>query len=108
MHSSGIDMWAFYSTHYETLTKQSDVRASEHASKPVRKLIISGNLQQVALQIDLDLLEVFKSQHACRDLKDGELCLYGTKPEETLMDAHNDTDVQIVCETSNFYDLWTC
>lgn len=44
MHSSGIDMWAFYSTHYETLTKQSDVRASEHASKPVRKLIISGNL----------------------------------------------------------------
>ncbi|WZZ15467.1 hypothetical protein YC2023_108556 [Brassica napus] len=35
-------------------------------------------------------------RHACRDLKDGELCLSGAKPEETLVEARSDTDVQIV------------
>ena len=29
--------------------------------------------------------------HTCRDPKDGELCLSGAKPEETLMEAHSDT-----------------
>ncbi|WZZ36173.1 hypothetical protein YC2023_019574 [Brassica napus] len=38
----------------------------------------------------------FKSEHACRDPKDGELCLSGAKPEETLVEARSDTDVQIV------------
>ncbi|GJS09629.1 zinc finger, CCHC-type containing protein [Tanacetum coccineum] len=31
-----------------------------------------------------------------RDPKDGELCLSGAKPEETLVEARSDTDVQIV------------
>ncbi|WZY99798.1 hypothetical protein YC2023_072127 [Brassica napus] len=35
-------------------------------------------------------------EHACRDPKDGELCLSGAKPEETLVEARRDTDVQIV------------
>ena len=35
-------------------------------------------------------------EHACRDPKDGELCLSGAKPEETLVEARSDTDVQIV------------
>ncbi|WZZ15128.1 hypothetical protein YC2023_108217 [Brassica napus] len=35
-------------------------------------------------------------QHAYRDPKDGELCLSGGMPEETLVEARNDTDVQIV------------
>ncbi|KAI3671944.1 hypothetical protein L2E82_53201 [Cichorium intybus] len=35
-------------------------------------------------------------RHACRDPKDGELCLSGAKPEETLVEARSDTDVQIV------------
>ncbi|KAF1855135.1 hypothetical protein Lal_00046605 [Lupinus albus] len=35
-------------------------------------------------------------QHTCRDPKDGELCLSGAKPEETLVEARSDTDVQIV------------
>ncbi|CAN6972996.1 unnamed protein product [Brassica rapa subsp. trilocularis] len=35
-------------------------------------------------------------RHACRDPKDGELCLTGAKPEETLVEARSDTDVQIV------------
>ncbi|KAL4554410.1 hypothetical protein LXL04_039424 [Taraxacum kok-saghyz] len=38
----------------------------------------------------------FECEHACRDPKDGELCLSGAKPEETLVEARSDTDVQIV------------
>ncbi|KAK7384706.1 hypothetical protein VNO78_30407 [Psophocarpus tetragonolobus] len=38
-------------------------------------------------------------RHTCRDPKDGELCLSGAKPEETLVEARSDTDVQIVCLT---------
>ena len=40
--------------------------------------------------------EGFEWEHACRDPKDGELCLSGAKPEETLVEARSDTDVQIV------------
>jgi len=32
----------------------------------------------------------------CWDPKDGELCLNRVKPEETLVEARSDTDVQIV------------
>ena len=35
-------------------------------------------------------------EHTCWDPKDGELCLSGAKPEETLVEARSDTDVQIV------------
>ena len=38
----------------------------------------------------------FECEHTCRDPKDGELCLSGAKPEETLVEARSDTDVQIV------------
>ena len=34
-------------------------------------------------------------EHACWDLKDGELCLSRVKPEETLVEARSDSDVQI-------------
>ncbi|PKU62228.1 hypothetical protein MA16_Dca029035 [Dendrobium catenatum] len=40
--------------------------------------------------------EGFECEHACRDPKDDELCLSGVKPEETLVEPHSDTDVQIV------------
>jgi hypothetical protein len=40
--------------------------------------------------------EGFELEHAYCDLKDGELCLSGVKPEETLVEAQSDTDVQIV------------
>ena len=40
--------------------------------------------------------EGFELEHACRDPKDGELCLSGAKPEETLVEAQSDIDVQIV------------
>jgi hypothetical protein len=34
--------------------------------------------------------------HICWDPKDGDLCLNRAKPEETLVEARSDTDVQIV------------
>ena len=40
--------------------------------------------------------EGFELEHACRDPKDGELCLSEAKPDETLVEARSDTDVQIV------------
>ena len=35
-------------------------------------------------------------EHNRKDPKDGELCLHRAKPEETLVEARSDTDVQIV------------
>ena len=43
--------------------------------------------------------EGFEYEHICRDPKDGELCLSRVKPEETLVEARSDTDVQIVRQT---------
>ena len=34
-------------------------------------------------------------EHVCWDPKDGELCLNRVKPEETLVEARSDSDVQI-------------
>ena len=39
--------------------------------------------------------EGFELEHACRDPKDGELCLNRVKPGETLVEARSDSDVQI-------------
>lgn len=39
------------------------------------------------------------SEHTGRDPKDGELCVRRVKPEETLVEARSDTDVQIVRRT---------
>ena len=43
--------------------------------------------------------ERFEYEHTCWDPKDGELCLGRAKPEETLVEARSDTDVQIVRQT---------
>ena len=37
----------------------------------------------------------FEVEHVCWDPKDGELCLNRAKPEETLVEARSDSDVQI-------------
>jgi len=37
----------------------------------------------------------FEYEHRCWDPKDGELCLNRVKPEETLVEARSDSDVQI-------------
>ena len=41
-----------------------------------------------------------EQEHICQDPKDGELCVSRVKPEETLVEARRDSDVQI--------DLKTC
>ena len=38
-------------------------------------------------------------ERACWDPKDGELCLSRAKPEETLVEARSDSDVQIDRQT---------
>lgn len=43
--------------------------------------------------------ERFEWERTCWDPKDGELCLSRAKPEETLVEARSDTDVQIVRQT---------
>ncbi|KAG2313788.1 hypothetical protein Bca52824_016910 [Brassica carinata] len=68
LRAQGVGLWAPHSTRLETRTKESDMCES------------TG----------------FECEHACRDPKDGELCLSGAKPEETLVEARSDTDVQIV------------
>ena len=37
----------------------------------------------------------FEVERVCWDPKDGELCLNRVKPEETLVEARSDSDVQI-------------
>ena len=37
----------------------------------------------------------FEYEHRCWYPKDGELCLNRVKPEETLVEARSDSDVQI-------------
>lgn len=44
---------------------------------------------------DLMFTDGTEVEHVCWDPKDGELCLSRVKPEETLVEARSDSDVQI-------------
>ncbi|WZY99907.1 hypothetical protein YC2023_072236 [Brassica napus] len=86
LRAQGVGMWDPHSTHPETRTKESDMCASQWVR--------------------------FECEHACRDPKDGEICLSGAKPEDILVVARRDTDVQIVRLTwrhrgCNFLDLFS-
>ena len=44
---------------------------------------------------DLSYCDGSEAERVCWDPKDGELCLSRVKPEETLVEARSDSDVQI-------------
>ena len=44
---------------------------------------------------ELTFCDASEAEHTCWDPKDGELCLNRAKPEETLVEARSDSDVQI-------------
>ena len=57
---------------------------------------MAGSFRGLHCQLTLIFEERFECEHTYRDPKDGELFLGGAKLEETPVEAHSDTDVQIV------------
>ena len=60
---------------------------------------VTGGMRKLHHRPTLIFCERFEYEHTCWDPKDGELCLSRAKPEETLVEARSDTDVQIVRQT---------
>jgi hypothetical protein len=60
------------------------------------KVKLGAKLSGVAASAGSDVLtDESEQKHTCWDPKDGELCLNRVKPEETLVEARSDSDVQI-------------
>ena len=60
------------------------------------KVKLGAKLLRVAASAGSDVLtDESEQKHTCWDPKDGELCLNRVKPEETLVEARSDSDVQI-------------
>ena len=78
----------------ETRTKESNMCASRWVTNPRGASNLTEQHRPTMI-----FCERFECEHACWDPKDGELCLSRAKPEETLVEARSDTDVQIVRRT---------
>ena len=81
----------FALTRLETRTKESNMCASRWVANPRGASNLTEQNRPTMI-----FCERFECEHACWDPKDGELCLSRAKPEETLVEARSDTDVQIV------------
>ena len=89
----------FLPTRLETRTKESNIYASVLVEKPTRVMKVSDAKRERQHRPTMIFCERFECEHTCWDPKDGELCLSRVKPEETLVEARSDTDVQIVRQT---------
>ena len=65
---------------------------TRNESEEVRTLVATGGTHARTRPLRGEGFEV---ERACRDPKDGELCPSRVKPEETLVEARSDSDVQI-------------
>ena len=84
----------FASARLETRTKESNMCASRWVTNPRGASNLTEQIRPTMI-----FCERFECEHTCWDPKDGELCLSRAKPEETLVEARSDTDVQIVRRT---------
>ncbi|CAK8696415.1 unnamed protein product [Clavelina lepadiformis] len=100
-------MSATFPTRLETRTKESNMCASRGAVRnPARRS--EGECRRGPAEVRpggpgcrrhhrpiLSACRGVERERACRDPKDGELCLKRLKPEETLVEDRSDSDVQI-------------
>ncbi|KOM43239.1 hypothetical protein LR48_Vigan05g084300 [Vigna angularis] len=75
-------------------TKARALGASRHVRAPSVGLWAPHSARLETRTKEFDMCA--SQRHTYRDPKNGELCLSGAKPEETLVEAGSDTDVQIV------------
>ena len=98
-----------HSTRLETRTKESNMCASLRVKEARGRNESEGGLVPLRREpvprggciVDRPILLSgrFEWERTCWDPKDGELCLNRVKPEETLVEARSDSDVQIDRQT---------
>ena len=86
-------------TRLETRTKESNMYASIRVANPGCAMKVTTGGRRLRAPHHRPLWRFFDRcewEHTCWDPKDSELCLHRVRPEEILVEARSDTDVQIV------------